>query len=70
MEKSAGLLQSAFALIGDLSATAYIFVKPYVNVFMDKIVSQVQKAAMLHVSTTNNAIWATGEIALKSRKCE
>lgn len=67
-DTSSNVRQSAFALVGDLAASAYLCVKPHLNIIMERVVMQVRDSPPLQTSTTNNAIWAVGEIALKSRK--
>lgn len=54
--------QSAFALVGDLSASCFLYIKPVVNEFIPILIKNLEPR---HVSVCNNASWALGEIALQ-----
>mgnify|MGYP001097907663 CR=1 FL=1 len=54
--------QSAFALLGDLSSSCFVHVRPHVNGYF---VYLERNLVPTHVSTCNNAAWALGEIALQ-----
>lgn len=68
LDESVALRQSAFAIVGDFAAVAYPNIKHHLNPIMKSILLQVEKSPSDEIPVTNNAIWATGEIALKSRK--
>ena len=58
--------QSAFALLGDLAISAFNQIRPHLDDFMAQAISQVNAHIdNAFVSVCNNAVWASGEIALQ-----
>lgn len=55
--------QSSFALLGDLVKTCYEYVSSDVGSFMPVLINNLN---VENVSVCNNAIWALGEISLKT----
>ncbi|PFH34864.1 HEAT repeat-containing protein [Besnoitia besnoiti] len=62
-DPSAGMLQSSFALVGDLSKHCAKFLQPHLAVLMP-----ILSEHLLHHATSvqNNAGWAIGELALRA----
>ncbi|CBZ55543.1 CBR-IMB-2 protein, related [Neospora caninum Liverpool] len=62
-DSSAGMLQSSFALVGDLSKHCVKFLQPHLAVLMP-----ILSEHLLHHATSvqNNAGWAIGELALRA----
>lgn len=54
--------QSAFAFLGDLAASCFPYVEPYLPLLFDAIFANLSSE---HASACNNAVWALGEIALQ-----
>jgi len=63
-DSSAEVRQSSYALLGDLAISCFLHIKPYLNAFMNELISQIQPNSE-YVSVCNNAAWAAGEIALQ-----
>ena len=58
--------QSAYALLGDLSISVFASLKPHINQIMPEVISQIEvNVDPMRISVCNNAIWASGEIAIK-----
>jgi len=65
----ADVQQSAYALLGDLAINVFQYIKPYLNEIFTDVVNETipnEERLALSSSVYNNAIWATGEIALKN----
>ncbi|CAO1631359.1 unnamed protein product [Parajaminaea phylloscopi] len=63
---SAPVRQSAYALLGDLSVSAFELLHPTVPSIMPELISQIEpEPSFANVSVCNNAAWAAGEIALQ-----
>ncbi|EPT25567.1 HEAT repeat-containing protein [Toxoplasma gondii ME49] len=62
-DPAAGMLQSSFALVGDLSKHCVKFLQPHLSVLMPTLSEH-----LLHHATSvqNNAGWAIGELALRA----
>ncbi|KAL2912933.1 hypothetical protein HK105_207604 [Polyrhizophydium stewartii] len=60
--------QSACALLGDFAINAFDHIKPRINEYMQNLIPLIQSVMQEELSTaiSNNAAWATGEIALKA----
>lgn len=61
--------QSAYALLGDLTINVFQYVKPNLNEIFTDILTQIvpdEDQILIRSSVYNNAIWASGEIALKN----
>ncbi|KAL1921910.1 uncharacterized protein VTP21DRAFT_10552 [Calcarisporiella thermophila] len=56
--------QSAFALLGDLAASCFAHLKPFLPQWLPIIISQIDPNGD-QTSVCNNATWATGEIAIQ-----
>ncbi|TPX33899.1 hypothetical protein SmJEL517_g03297 [Synchytrium microbalum] len=58
--------QSAFALLGDLSISAFSHIRPHLNQFLPMVINHIDpNADPSWISVCNNATWATGEISLQ-----
>ncbi|KAJ3148566.1 hypothetical protein HDU89_004663 [Geranomyces variabilis] len=65
-DQESSVRQSAFALLGDLTISAFPSLKPQLNHYLPEIISQLHfRADPSEVSVINNAAWAAGEIAMK-----
>ncbi|KAI9360048.1 transportin-1 [Zopfochytrium polystomum] len=68
-ETSPDVRQSAFAVLGDMAIFLFDFVKPHLNQILPITIEQIKRRAAMtdfrEMSASNNAIWATGEIALQ-----
>ncbi|ORY20216.1 ARM repeat-containing protein [Neocallimastix californiae] len=68
-DSMADVQQSAYALLGDLAINVFQYIKPYLNEIFTDVVNETipnEERLALSSSVYNNAIWATGEIALKN----
>lgn len=54
--------QSSFALLGDLTKACFIHIRPQIGQFMSVLVNNLGSE---HISVSNNAIWAIGEICIQ-----
>ncbi|KAI6183830.1 Transportin-1 [Aphelenchoides bicaudatus] len=62
-DSSKEVRQSSFALLGDLVKTCYEYVSADIGIFMPVLINNLD---VQNVSVCNNAIWALGEISLKT----
>ncbi|OLY82423.1 Transportin-1 [Smittium mucronatum] len=65
-DSSSDVRQSAFALLGDLSQNCWELIEKHIPFYMQHLVPQIDPHAT-YANVTNNAIWAAGEIALRSK---
>uniref|UniRef100_A0A183A0X2 Importin N-terminal domain-containing protein n=1 Tax=Echinostoma caproni TaxID=27848 RepID=A0A183A0X2_9TREM len=54
--------QSSFALLGDLTKACFVHIRPQIGQFMSVLVNNLGSE---HISVSNNAIWAIGEICIQ-----
>ncbi|KAF6778265.1 hypothetical protein AHF37_02460 [Paragonimus kellicotti] len=54
--------QSSFALLGDLTKACFAHIRPQIGQFMSVLVNNLGSE---HISVSNNAIWAIGEICIQ-----
>ncbi|KER25381.1 hypothetical protein T265_07181 [Opisthorchis viverrini] len=54
--------QSSFALLGDLTKACFAHIRPQIGQFMSVLASNLGSE---HISVSNNAIWAIGEICIQ-----
>ncbi|VDP95512.1 unnamed protein product [Trichobilharzia regenti] len=54
--------QSSFALLGDLTKACFAYIQPQISQFMTILANNLSSE---HISVSNNAIWAIGEICIK-----
>ncbi|KAF8819822.1 HEAT repeat-containing protein [Cardiosporidium cionae] len=59
-DPTVGVLQSAFALVGDLSKNCFKFLEPHLHSILSKLTNRILNTT---TSVSNNAGWAIGEIA-------
>lgn len=60
--------QSAYALLGDLTITAFGVIRPTLGDILPLVIQQIDpEVQSSHSSACNNAAWSAGEIALKWR---
>jgi transportin-1 len=65
-QESNDVQQSSFALIGDLAISCFNVLVPYIQNILEYFILQiVPDFDATRSSVVNNAIWATGEIALR-----
>ncbi|TPP57477.1 Transportin-2 [Fasciola gigantica] len=57
--------QSSFALLGDLTKACFVHIRPQIGQFMSVLVNNLGSE---HISVSNNAIWAIGEICIQLGK--
>jgi len=65
----ADVQQSAYALLGDLAINVFQYIKPHLDeIFTDVVNETIPNEERLCISSSvyNNAVWATGEIAIKN----
>lgn len=66
-DNSDDVRQSAYALIGDCAIFLFdLLIKPYIQPLMISIYQEVGRLNEYSVAPCNNAIWALGEIAIRS----
>lgn len=54
--------QSSFALLGDLTKACFSYIRPQIGQFMSVLANNLGSE---HISVSNNAIWAIGEICIQ-----
>ncbi|CAH8460580.1 unnamed protein product [Dicrocoelium dendriticum] len=54
--------QSSFALLGDLTKACFEYIRPQIGQFMSVLANNLGSE---HISVSNNAIWAIGEICIQ-----
>ncbi|CAH8588883.1 unnamed protein product [Schistosoma turkestanicum] len=54
--------QSSFALLGDLTKACFAYIQPQISQFMTILANNLSSE---HISVSNNAIWAIGEICIQ-----
>jgi len=65
----ADVQQSAYALLGDLAINVFQYIKPHLDEIFTDVVNETvpnEERLMISSSVYNNAVWATGEIAVKN----
>jgi len=68
-DSMADVQQSAYALLGDLAINVFQYIKPHLDeIFTDVVNETIPNEDRLCISSAvyNNAVWATGEIAIKN----
>ena len=62
----ADVQQSAFAFLGDIAISAFGLLKPQIDQIIPEVIKEINPEVQASRSSViNNAIWATGEIALR-----
>jgi transportin-1 len=60
------VLQSTFALLGDMSISVFPMIKPHLHEILPKVIDHVvTRVDATQASKVNNAVWCIGEIALR-----
>lgn len=68
-DSNAEARQSAYALLGDLAISSFGFIKPHLATILPEVIVQIHPNCERYLSSVcNNAVWASGEIALKCGK--
>ena len=65
-QESNDVQQSSFALVGDMAISCFSVILPQIDSILEYLILQiVPEFDGMRSSVINNAIWATGEIALR-----